>query len=502
MDLRELQRQRWQTDHQRTASHPPAERPADPAAPASVAPGPALSECYVCLEPFAPSDGAPPPLSAAPFRFSCTAGGHHALHVGCAVEALGRERGRCTLCSCSGHEHTIVEPDLAWLTELRIHAGLQKVHANPFRMDDWDTDEVIAQAGEPQRPALPIAALLPTGSYREPLPWSPIYDQSSSTWRAGWLRVHCGDLLPTDGIPERSPCTVCSTLPSVAIYRDPESTVVDMTSCACTRAPPAERPAAPSPLPRNLQRDRWRAMFGAASVPRWEPTLSYLFILAYAQFVHGHDPAEFGYYFYPDDWQSFLNFFLKDVLDDPQIDGLHDPNIFDGPGYIGTGCQDRCLNHMPARELAAIESLHGSPSFNPDNRRRRLPQHYKIGPSSSGGRSSPGVRAGPEGAVDTRLSPAPSCGYPAADQEDLDRHLQVCSRLPSPYNECGAMMPRFQLRTHTCPQRRTTWSKTRTDPIPDYLCGRSITIYSRYCWRCGNEVRRDTFPGEYGDRLL
>ena len=31
MDLRELQRQRWQADHQRSASPPPAERPADPA---------------------------------------------------------------------------------------------------------------------------------------------------------------------------------------------------------------------------------------------------------------------------------------------------------------------------------------------------------------------------------------------------------------------------------------------------------------------------------------
>ena len=223
-------------------------------------------------------------------------------------------------------------------------------------------------------------------------------------------------------------------------------------------------------------------MFGAAHVPRWEPTLSYLVILAYAELTHGYDAADFGFYFYQEDWQTFLNFFMNDLLDDPQIQDMSDPNIFDGSGHIDTAYQDRCLNPMPPRELAAIQSLHGSPRFNPENRRRRMPQYYELGLRVPGGRTTsaeprPATQAGqpepaqgistrqsaPAGAVASWPCPALSCGYPATDQQDLNRHLQVCRRLLSLCHNCGAVMHRFQLRTHTCPEQRVLWSRTRLD---------------------------------------
>ena len=93
-------------------------------------------------------------------------------------------------------------------------------------------------------------------------------------------------------------------------------------------------------------------MFGAAHVPRWEPTLSYLVILAYAELTHGYDAADFGFYFYQEDWQTFLNFFMNDLLDDPQIQDMSDPNIFDGSGHIDTAYQDHAASGTSGDSIA------------------------------------------------------------------------------------------------------------------------------------------------------
>ena len=167
-----------------------------------------------------------------------------------AVEAFDRERGRCTLCSFTGSIHVVVEQDLARLTALRIQAGIQEVHANPFNMYGWDTDAERAQTGEPQRPARAVAycCTSPDGYHRQvPASFTVRVGELRSrkvVWsgnQAGCTRpahvvanfrpqhVHLAPRLALrplrrfllDGrLPDRAPCTVCSALPAVELHRE------------------------------------------------------------------------------------------------------------------------------------------------------------------------------------------------------------------------------------------------------------------------------------------
>ena len=118
--------------------------------------------CPICFDPIM-ADGAG---SAEAFSWCCEreagACATHHFHLGCAVQSIYRLQG-CPLCNEPGafeedgsvsfyRRARIAEPTMRRLEDRRSHHGLPRPAAAPVQFGDWDTEDMRARAGYPERP--------------------------------------------------------------------------------------------------------------------------------------------------------------------------------------------------------------------------------------------------------------------------------------------------------------------------------------------------------------